>query len=138
MGNFFCGAKQMDSAKKQAVRQYLDAVGRGDAAVIRNLVTDDYTHEFLGSTVLSGKRSKAEILGQLDAFLSALAGPGKFTFHEMVEEGDLVAAIFSGEFELANGKRFDGDYAVVCRFRGEKIMSMRELIDTKLADSVLV
>lgn len=127
----------MESSRKQTLRRYCDAVGRGDAEAIRELVTDDYTHEFLGSTGLAGKkRTLSGILEQLEAFSSALATPGKFTFYEMVEEGDLVAAIFSGKCELVSGKRFDGDYAVVCRFRGDKILSMRELIDTKLADSV--
>lgn len=128
----------MESIKKKAVRQYIDAVGRGDAEGIKAVVTEDYTHEFLGSTVLRGKRSLADILGQLDAFMAALARPGVFTFQEMVEEGDIVSAMFSGECELANGKRFDGDYAIFCHFRGEKILTLRELIDTKLADSVLV
>jgi hypothetical protein len=128
----------MSSAKKQALRDYIDAVGRGNAETISRLVTEDYTHEFLGSTVLRGTRSREELLGQLDAFSSALASPGQFTFQEMIEEGDIVACIFSGKCELANGKRFDGDYAVFCHFRGDKILKMRELIDTKLADSVLV
>ncbi|WP_340315005.1 nuclear transport factor 2 family protein [Rhizorhabdus argentea] len=127
----------MESAKKQAVRQYCDAVGRGDAKTILSLVTEDYTHEFLGSTVLRGTRTLSQILEQLEAFSSALVGPGQFTFHEMVEEGDLVAATFSGKCELVNGKRFDGDYAAFIHFRGDKILMMRELIDTKLADSVL-
>lgn len=111
--------------------------GRGDGDAIRKLVTEDYSHEFLGSTALRGTRNLSQILEQLEAFSSVLAKPGEFEFQEMVEEGDLVAAIFSGKCELVNGKRFDGDYAVVCRFRGDKMLSMRELIDTKLADSVL-
>lgn len=126
----------MHSAKKKAVRDYIDAVGRGDAETISRLVTEDYTHEFLGSTALRGTRTREEILQQLEAFSSALARPGQFTFQEMIEEGDIVACIFSGKCELANGKRFDGDYAAFCHFRGDKILKMRELIDTKLADSV--
>src|SRR6266498_3831937 len=127
----------MDSVKKQVIRDYCDAVGRGDAEAIRGLVTKDYTHEFLGSTALRGKRNLSELMQQLDAFSSALATPGEFFFQEMVEEGNIVSAMFTGKCELVNGKRFDGDYAVFCHFRGEKILIMRELIDTKLADSVL-
>lgn len=126
----------MESAKKQAVRDYIAAVGRGDAETINRLVTEDYTHEFLGSTALRGTRTREELMQQLVAFSSALASPGEFMFQEIIEEGDIVAAIFSGKCELVNGKRFDGDYAVFCHFRGDKILKMRELIDTKLADSV--
>ena len=128
----------MDSAKKQAVRDYCEAVGRGDGAALSKLVTDDYTHDFLGTTVLAqaGTRTREQILNQLGMFSAALVRPGKFTFHEMAEEGDMVIAIFSGECELKNGKQFNGDYAAVCRFKGDKIQSMRELMDTKLADSV--
>lgn len=128
----------MSSAKKDAIRNYIDAVGRGDGETIRGLVADGFTHEFLGTTALAGKkRQLAEILDQLEVFSSSLAVPGEFTFQEMVEEGDLVAAFFSGKCELKNGKRFDGDYAVVCSFEGDKILTFRELIDTKLADEVL-
>ncbi|WP_340265602.1 nuclear transport factor 2 family protein [Sphingobium mellinum] len=129
----------MDSVKKKAVRDYCDAVGRGDGAALSKIVTEDYSHEFLGTTVLAeaGVRTLDQILSQLELFSAALVRPGKFTFHEMVEEGDMVIAIFSGECELKNGRQFNGDYAAVCRFRGDKILSMRELMDTKLADSVL-
>lgn len=126
----------MDSARKQAVRDYVDAVGRGDADTISRLITEDYTHEFLGSTTLRGTRTREEILQQLETFSSALTCPGQFTFQEMIEEGDIVASIFSGKCELVNGKRFDGDYMAFCYFRDGKILKMRELIDTKLADSL--
>jgi ketosteroid isomerase-like protein len=128
----------MDTPKKKALKTYIDAVGRCDGEALRSVVTEDYTHEFLGTTVLKGTRTLAEILRQLDVFSSALARPAQFTFQEVVEEGDIVSAMFSGKCELANGKRFDGDYAVFCHFRGNKILKMRELIDTKLADAVLV
>lgn len=128
---------KVDSLKKQVIRQYCDAVGKGDAEGIKNITTEDYVHEFLGSTALRGKRTRSELLDQLVAFSSALAAPGEFTFQEMVEEGDIVSAMFSGKCALKNGKRFDGDYAVFVHFRGDKILLMRELIDTKLADSVM-
>ncbi|WP_340268512.1 nuclear transport factor 2 family protein [Sphingobium mellinum] len=127
----------MESVKKQAVRGYITAVGKGDGESLLAFVTEDFTHEFLGSTVLRGTRTLSDILGQLEAFSSALVRPGEFTFQELVEEGDIVSAMFSGKCELVNGKRFDGDYAVFCHFRGDKILKMRELIDTKLADEVL-
>ena len=128
----------MDSPRKKALKTYIEAVGRGDADAVRGVVTEDYTHEFLGTTMLKGKRSLSDILEQLEAFTAFLAAPGEFIFQEVVEEGDMVSAMFSGKCELANGKRFDGDYAVFCHFRGEKIVLMCELIDTKLADAVLV
>ena len=127
----------MESVKKQAVRRYIEGVGRGDGEALKAVVTEDYTHEFLGSTALRGKRPLAEILQKLEWLSSVLASPGTFTFQELVEEGDTVSAMFSGKCELANGKRFDGDYAIFCHFRGDKIRLLRELIDTKLADDVL-
>lgn len=128
----------MDSPKKQALKDYIAAVGTGNAAGVRAVVTDDYEHEFLGTTVLRGKRPLPVILEQLELFTSAVVGPIQFTFQEVIEEGDVVAAMFSGKCQLANGKRFDGDYAVFCHYTGDKIRLMRELIDTKLADEVLV
>lgn len=128
----------MSSPKKQALIRYIEAVAKGDADGIRSVVTEDYTHHFLGTTVLAGTRSLSDILAQLEAFTSALVKPAEFTFDLIVEEGDVVSAMFSGKCELVNGNRFDGDYAVFCRFRGDKILAMHELIDTKLADAVLV
>jgi ketosteroid isomerase-like protein len=127
----------MLSAKKLVVKQYCDAVGRGDIETVRSLVTDDYTHEFLGSTFLAGKRELPEVLERIKAFNAALVSGAKFTFQEMVEEGDLVLGIFTGECELRGGGRFDGIYAISCRFEGDRLVATRELVDTKLADSLL-
>jgi ketosteroid isomerase-like protein len=123
-------------SKKQLVQQYVEAVGRGDIDTVLSLVTDDYTHEFLGSTFLAGTRQLGEVLERISAFNAALVSGAKFTFHDLVEEGDLVLGIFSGESELKGGGRFDGVYAISCRFRGDRLHATKELVDTKLADSL--
>lgn len=127
----------MLSVKKRVVQQYCDAVGRGDVETVRSLVTDDYTHEFLGSTVLAGKRELPELLGQVEAFHAALVSGAKFTLQETAEEGDVLLAILKGEWELRSGGRFEGIYAISCRFAGDRLLGIRELMDTKLADSFL-
>ncbi|NRP90602.1 Ketosteroid isomerase-related protein [Rhizobium mongolense subsp. loessense] len=124
--------------KKQAVQDYLDAVGRGDAETMASLVADDFLHEFLGSTVFAvGKRTFPENRELLRTFRASLVADGKFTIEDIAEEEDLVLAIFTGECELVSGKRYDGIYAASFRFREDKIISMRELMDTKLADAVM-
>ena len=127
----------MPSVKKQILKQYCDAVGRGDIETVRSLVTDDYTHEFLGSTVLAGKRELSELLKQVEAFHAALVSDARFTLQEMAEEGDALLGILKGEWELRSGGKFAGIYAVSCRFEGDRLRGIRELMDTKLADSFL-
>ena len=127
----------MPSAKKRVLQQYCDAVGRGDIETVRGLVTDDYTHEFLGSTVLAGKRELPELLEQVRAFRGAVVSDARFTLQEMAEEGDLLLGLLKGEWELRSGGKFDGIYAVSCRFEGDRLRGIRELMDTKLADSFL-
>lgn len=128
----------MESAKKLAVRSYIDAVGRGDGATISGLVTDDYAHEFVGTTELAGKRrTLSEILEMLEGFSSAMVSPATFTFQKIVEEGDWVLASFTGNCALKNGKRFDGEYYISVQFDGDKILYLRELMDTKLAEYAL-
>lgn len=73
----------------------------------------------------------------LTSFQRALVAPGKFTITEAVEEGDTVAIMFKGEFELVSGKRYDGVYAAMVYFENGKIIYIRELMDTKLADAVM-
>ncbi|WP_176599196.1 MULTISPECIES: nuclear transport factor 2 family protein [Sphingobium] len=126
----------MDGFKKQVVQQFFDAVAAGDAARLRSLVTDDFTHRFLGTTALAGTRNFAELSAMQTAFSAALAGPGAFTIDEIAEEGNLVLAVLSGSFALKNGKRYDGDYVASIGFRGDHILYMHELGDTKLADDV--
>lgn len=126
------------SPKKQAVQKYLDAVGKGDAEAIASLVTEDYMHEFLGSTSFATKkRNLLEIREMLKTFRASLVTDGEFTIHDIAEEGNLVLAVFTGKCELVSGKRFDGVYAASFHFRGDKIISLRELMDTKLADAVM-
>lgn len=126
----------MSNSKKEIVQQYCAAVGRGDIDTVRTLVTDDYTHEFLGSTFLAGTRQLPEVLERIAAFNAALVDGAKFTFTDIVEEGDLVLAFFTGECALESGGRFDGVYAISCRFKGDRLHATKELVDTKLADSL--
>lgn len=126
------------SSKKRIVQRYCDAVGRGDIETYRSLVTEDFTHEFLGTTIVAGKRTLRQAIERVQGFAAAVAPARPSSpYQEMVEEGDLVAGIFTSQCELADGRRFDGIFAITCRFRGYRIESTRELMDTKLADSLL-
>ena len=128
----------IDSDKKRAVEGYLNAVAAGDADAMVSFVTEDYTHEFIGSTVFAEKkRNVADNLEMLANFKTAMVSPGKFTIREIVEEGDIVSVMFTGEFELHGGKRYDSSYAAMVYFRDGKMAYMRELMDTKLADAVM-
>ena len=49
----------------------------------------------------------------------------------------MVAVMFTGEFGLVSGKRYDSVYAALVNFTDGKITHIRELMDTKLADAVM-
>jgi ketosteroid isomerase-like protein len=53
------------SDNKQVVQEFLKALGSGDAARMRPLLTDDAAAICTGTSIMAGSRSKEEVLSTL-------------------------------------------------------------------------
>ena len=61
-------------------------------------------------------------------------------FHDLemvLADGDHVVVLARGDTMTTEGQRYNNDYCFVFRLEAGKIVSVREYLDTKLADAVL-
>ncbi|MGW4337006.1 nuclear transport factor 2 family protein [Rhodococcus koreensis] len=123
------------SAITAVCQEYFDAVGRGDTATLTTLVTDDFVHELMGSTVFAGKRDIREVSELVVDLRKSTVSGVEFTFESQTEQDDRFAAIVHGRSELMEGGRFDNLYVIFVEIRDGKIARMRELTDTKYTDA---
>jgi ketosteroid isomerase-like protein len=61
-----------------------------------------------------------------------------FTVHNTIAEGDFVAAEVESYAELVNGAVYNNHYHMLFRFRGSKIVEVKEYADTLHAKEVFV
>jgi ketosteroid isomerase-like protein len=78
---------------------------------------------------------KTVIIDPIPIFVT---GGIEFTVHGMIAEGDRVAAEVESYAELVNGAVYNNNYHMLFRFRGPKIIEVREYADTLHAKEVFV
>jgi len=111
------------SSRKAIVESYFEGFRRTDRASILSTLTDDVQWDLPGYKHLTGK----------DAFRSEIVGEGfedqpRLVIDRLVEEGEIVVAIGTGE-----GRRTDGGvhrfaYADVFTFRGDLIQRVESYL----------
>ena len=104
------------SAHKDAVASYFEGFRTGDHERILALLTDDVVWDLPGFRHLAGKE---EFDGEIEN--PAFEGHPELDVDRMVEEGDTVVAIGSGEARFAGGAANDFVYCDVFTFRGALI-----------------
>ncbi|MFE7420358.1 nuclear transport factor 2 family protein [Rhodococcus sp. NPDC057529] len=122
---------------KTVCREYLDAIGRGDAAGVRSCVTDDFVHVQLGTSSASGRRDLQGVLELVEMLDQITVSGVDFTFESMTEERNRVATLVTGKSELIGGGRYDNIYSILFHLRDGRIFMMEELLDTKYLDTAL-
>lgn len=100
------------------------------------LFADDVTWQTIGSTAFSGthagKQSMIEdlvkpLFGQLKSGIAS-------TVHHLTAERDLVVAEVTGKAETKAGQPYNNTYCFVFRIHDEKIVEVREYLDTDLVN----
>jgi ketosteroid isomerase-like protein len=104
------------SEHKRVVERYFDGFRRGDHELILGCLTDDVVWDLPGFRYLEGKEAfDGEI--ENDAF----EGRPLLEVDRLVEEGDTVVALGSGQARRRDGVDFRFAYADVFTFRGDAI-----------------
>ncbi len=104
------------TSHKELVEAYFEGFRQSDHAAILSLLTDDVAWDLPGFRHLNGK----------DAFDGEIENPAfeggpKLTIDRMVEEGDTVVAIGTGEGRHRENGPFRFAYCDVFTFRGDLI-----------------
>jgi ketosteroid isomerase-like protein len=116
---------------KQAALRLLAATSAHDAPVFAELLCDDATFWTCGKPHLfpsAGRKSKAEIVAYM-ATPSPFAGGG-FRIDTIIAEGDRVMVEALNQAKLFDGRSYDTAYIYIFTFRGDKILEVKEYLDT--------
>lgn len=122
---------------KQAVRQFMDAMGGRDIQALADLTTDDLAYRILGTATISGEHDKAGFVAVARGFAGLLDGDIAFENVVLTAEGDRVAAAFDGRGRLIDGRSYENTYHALFFLRNGKVCELRELFDTKYADELI-
>jgi len=104
------------SERKQLVERYIEGFRRSDHAMVLACLTEDVVWDLPGFRYLVGK----------EAFDGEIENPefeGSPTLHldRLVEEGDTVVAVGTGEGRRRTGERHRFAYCDVFTFRGDLV-----------------
>ncbi|MET0985582.1 MAG: nuclear transport factor 2 family protein [Steroidobacteraceae bacterium] len=127
----------MSDANKAATRQFFKALGSGDVATLKNLVTDDVEAITPGTADISGTRNYEIVMQLAKAFPLITQSGIEFRILNLTAEDDRVACEMEGYSTLRNGKPYNNCYHFPVFFRDGKICRLKEYLDTKLGDAVL-
>lgn len=128
----------MSESKKQVALKFLEAMDKGDAALMASCITDDAETITKGFGSVSGRRDRATMLATTKAFLDIMPTGFRLTVDKVVAEGDTVVVEFEGNAELSNGVPYCNQYVFVFTFRDGKICRLHEYFCTVLADRCIL
>lgn len=111
------------SVQKATVQRYMDGFRAGDREAVGATLTDDVKWRIHGFRSLEGKSAFLEEMGN-----AAFVGLPKLIEDRVVEEGDVVALMGSGEAELAAGGSFRFRFSDVFVFRDELIAEVESYV----------
>jgi uncharacterized protein len=111
------------SEHKRVVERYFEGFRRGDHELILGCLTDDVVWDLPGFKHLEGKEA---FDGEIEN--PAFEGQPKLDVDRVVEEGDTVVAIGSGEARFAGGAPNNFVYCDVFTFRGDLIAQVESYL----------
>lgn len=124
---------------KAAIAVAFEHLARGDTRPFADLMAEDFTWIFKGSTNWRGRYAgKANVRAKLLAPLfENFADTYTNTARRISAEGDLVVVECEGKVATKAGERYDNKYCYVIQMRDGKMVELTEYMDTALADRVL-
>jgi uncharacterized protein len=127
------------SENKALVSNAFEHLAEGDGRPFVDLMSDDFTWIFKGSTNWRGRYSGKSTVRQklLTPLFANFAGTYTNTAHRIVADDDIVVVECEGRVATKAGERYDNQYCYVIRMAGGKMIELTEYMDTALADRVL-
>lgn len=128
----------MSIANKETAKKFLSAMGTGDVDTVKSVITADMMIVTTGTSLMSGTLDYNTILA-IAGGISAVTKAGiAFKFLQLTAEEDRVAVETEGSSTMLDGTPYNNQYHFLIFFRDGKVCKMREYLDTKLVDAVLV
>ena len=103
---------------------------------------DFYTEESIiwtaGENAIGGSRSKSEVVGFAKSVLDSFPDGITFNIVNLIAENDCVAAEVEGSAMHVSGKPYNNKYHFLLKIKDNKILELKEYMDTQLAAKVLL
>ncbi|MFD2473587.1 nuclear transport factor 2 family protein [Amycolatopsis silviterrae] len=123
---------------KTTCREFLLAMGNGDIDGVKARATEDIVFTTKGSSMFSAARTLPELLELIGTLDQLTASEFTAEFPSMTAEDDRVSVEMAGHADLVGGGRYDNIYHFLFRFRGDKIASVEEYLDTKYTEAAIL
>ena len=127
----------MSEQNKQVVIEFINAMGRSDAATAATCLNPEATTLAKGFGKFAGVRHYDVIVGTIAAFKQLVPTGLSPTVQSVTAEGERVVVEFEGHATLANGKPYNNQYCMVFTLRDGRISHVNEYFCTLLADEAL-
>src|SRR3546814_5842417 len=115
-------------ANKQLIRDWFDAVNRGDEAAVLAMTAEDFRFETMARAPdwMLYKWDRYQFAAARAAMSSVMKAPIQLSIAGMIGEGDDVAVEAETDSEMLNGRRYNNRYHFVFRLRDGKFCEVRE------------
>ena len=122
---------------KSLVREFFEAMNRGDVDAIVNAYADDgYVHT-MGNTLISGRAGKQQIQDSCSRIFEVFPVGIKFDIQGMTAEGERVAVEATSEGAHVSGQVYRNEYHFLFEFDCGKLKKLKEYMDTERVTDVL-
>ena len=122
---------------KELVQEFFNLLSSGS-----NKYLDFYNDESViwtaGENAIGGSRSKSEVVGFAKSVLDSFPEGITFNVVNLVAENDYVAAEVEGLAMHVSGKPYNNKYHFLLKIKDNKILELKEYMDTQLAAKVLL
>ena len=127
----------MSEQNKKVVLNFIEAMGKGDAAAAAPCIAEDTFTLAKGFGKFAGVRTHDTILATIAAFRQLMPSGMEPDIHSVTAEDDRVVVEFEGNGTLINGESYCNQYCMVFTLRDSKIRQVNEYFCTILADEKL-
>jgi len=122
---------------KELVQEFFNLLSSGSEKYL-----DFYNEESViwtaGENAIGGSRSKSEVVGFAKSVLDSFPEGITFSVVNLVAENDYVAAEVEGSAMHVSGKPYNNKYHFLLKIKDNKILELKEYMDTQLAAKVLL
>ena len=122
---------------KELVQEFFNLLSSGSEKYL-----DFYNNESViwtaGENAIGGSRSKSEVVGFAKNVLDSFPEGITFNVVNLVAENDYVAAEVEGSAIHVSGKPYNNKYHFLLKIKDNKILELKEYMDTQLAAKVLL
>lgn len=122
---------------KAIVRQFFDALNRGDVPFIVDTYAPDGTVRTMGNTLISGIFSREQIAAAAGGIFDVFPEGLEFKILHMIAEGEKVAVEATSEGKHISGPIYSNEYHFLFEFRDGKLLRLKEYMDTERITDVL-